>query len=339
MQQRLGTARLPGGGGVAYALTGAGPLLVLVPGWLSHLELGWAIPAERAFHESLSRGRTLVRYDRPGCGMSDPHPGPYTWELELEALRAVVAAVGVSRFDLMGTSLGAVLAVRWASRHPETVARLVLYGGWVDGSAIGDPAGREHVMGLIETQWGLGSDLLADIYAPDADTVTRQAFAQYQRESSSAQAAVSLLSLAYAVDLREVAPTVAAPTLVLHRDHDRAAPVEQGRALAAAIPSARFVELPGRSHLPSIGDTSAVVRQVRRFLGLRALRERSPVQLTARQSEVAALVSRGMTNREIAARLGITERSAESHVERIRLRLGFRSRAQIAAWYSARGVN
>ncbi len=73
---------------------------------------------------------------------------------------------------------------------------------------------------------------------------------------------------------------------------------------------------------------------IRRFLGLRRLR-RAPRTLTARQTEVAALVSDGCTNRDIATRLGIDERSAEGHVERIRLRLGFTSRAQIAAWYVA----
>ena len=78
------------------------------------------------------------------------------------------------------------------------------------------------------------------------------------------------------------------------------------------------------------------VRAVRRFLGLRALR-RGIRELTPRQREVAGLVSEGCTNREIATRLGIDERSAEGHVERILLRLGFRSRAQIAAWYAATG--
>ena len=57
--------------------------------------------------------------------------------------------------------------------------------------------------------------------------------------------------------------------------------------------------------------------------------------LTTRQEEVAALIADGRTNRGIAERLGIDERSAEGHVERIRLRLGFRSRAQVAAWYAA----
>jgi DNA-binding CsgD family transcriptional regulator len=93
--------------------------------------------------------------------------------------------------------------------------------------------------------------------------------------------------------------------------------------------------LPGRSHLPFIGDTSALVGAIRRFLGLPVHEPTRTPTLTPRQREVAALVAEGLTNREIGRRLGIDERSAEGHLERIRLRLGFRSRAQVAAWWVA----
>jgi len=335
--QRLGTAQLPDGRRVAYAATGSGQPLLLVPGWLSHVELGWEIPAERRFHQSLSSGRTLVRFDRPGCGLSDPYDGPRTLALELATVAAVVEALGLARFDLLGTSLGAPVAAQWAADHPETVDRLVLYGGWADGREIGDDDSRRHVLGLISTHWGLGSDLMTELYAPDADPPTRRAFTDYQRAASSPATAAALLGLALELDVRPALARVRAPTLVLHRREDRAAPLAQGRALAAAIPGAELVELEGRSHLPAIGDADAVVRRVRAFLGLPRLRGDASSGLTPRQLEVAALVAEGLTNRQIAARLHITERSAESHLERIRLRLGFRSRAQVAAWVAERG--
>ncbi|HVH94822.1 MAG TPA: LuxR C-terminal-related transcriptional regulator, partial [Nocardioidaceae bacterium] len=155
--------------------------------------------------------------------------------------------------------------------------------------------------------------------------------------ASSAETAVALLGLAYALDVRPTLVRVSAPTLVLHRRGDRAAPVAQGVALAAAIPDAELVELDGRSHLPAMGDAGTVIDQVRRFLGLPRLRRAVSTSLTPRQTEVAALVAEGLTNRELSERLSISERSAESHLERIRLRLGFRSRSQVAAWYVARG--
>jgi pimeloyl-ACP methyl ester carboxylesterase/DNA-binding CsgD family transcriptional regulator len=335
-EQRLGSADLDGKQ-VAYAVTGSGPFLLVVPGWLSHLELGWAIPAERMFYESLGQGRTLVRYDRPGCGLSDPYEGPRTMELELATIAAVTETIGMTRFDVFGFSLGTAVAAKWAADRPDTVSRLALYGGWPNGADIGDEDSQQHVLGLIATHWGLGSDLLANLFAPEADAGTRLAFAGYQRAASSAEAAAPLLQLAYELDVRPALPQIQAPTLVLHRREDQAAPVTLGKQLAEGIPAAEFVELEGRSHLPAIGDSGAVVAEVRRFLGLPPLRRSVPTGLTARQTEVAALVADGLTNRQLAERLSITERSAESHVERIRLRLGFRSRSQVAAWYVATG--
>ncbi|MFC6345147.1 alpha/beta fold hydrolase, partial [Nocardioides hankookensis] len=170
--QEPGTARLADGTRVAYATTGSGPCLLVVPGWLSHLELGWAVPADRLFYESLAQGRTLVRYDRPGCGLSDPYDGPRTLELELDTIATVLDAVGADHVDLFGFSMGAVVAAQWAADHPETVSRLVLYGGWATGTEIGDEESRHHVLGLLGASWGLGSDLLTNLFAPEADAGT-----------------------------------------------------------------------------------------------------------------------------------------------------------------------
>jgi pimeloyl-ACP methyl ester carboxylesterase/DNA-binding CsgD family transcriptional regulator len=337
VEQRIATTTLPDGTEIGYALVGTGPFLVYAPGWLTHLELSWAIPAERGFYEALARGRTLLRYDKPGCGLSGPRSGPHTMAVELATLDAVTRAAGAERFDLLGTSLGAAVAATWAAEHPATVERLVLYGGWVRGDEIAGPSVRQHVLGLVAQHWGLGSDVLADIFAPDADAAMRAAFVRYQRESATPEVARSMLALSYQVDVGDALARIVAPTLVVHRDRDRAAPLEQGRLLAAGIPGAQFDVLAGRSHLPFIGDADALVRSIRRFLGLKMLRRPAIPTPTIRQREVAALVADGLTNRQIALRLGITERSAESHVERIRDRMGFRSRSQIAAWYVANG--
>jgi pimeloyl-ACP methyl ester carboxylesterase/DNA-binding CsgD family transcriptional regulator len=332
MDQRIGEARLGDGTRIACARVGSGPPLVYVPGWLTHLELSWALPAERTFYEALAQGRTLLRYDKAGCGLSGPADRPPSLELEAETLDAVADLAGQDPVDLVGISLGAAVAARWAAEHPSRVRRLVLYGGWARGADVAAPAVQEHVLGLVGTQWGLGSDVLTDIFAPDADRTTRQVFARYQREAAPAERARDMLATCYDVDVAAVLPQVAVPTLVVHRDRDRAAPVRQGQALADGIPGARFRTLPGRSHLPFVGDADALTRAIRGFLGLPPSRRSATPSLTPRQREVAELVAEGLTNREIGDRLVITERSAESHVERIRLRLGLRSRAQVAAW-------
>jgi pimeloyl-ACP methyl ester carboxylesterase len=313
-----------------------GPPLLYVGGWLSHLELSWAFLVERSFLEALANGRTLVRYDRLGCGLSD-RPKEFRWTLGLErdTVSTVMSTVGSTKFDLMGSSLGVPIAIDWAARHPETVNRLILYGGWARGTDVATPQVREHVVGLIRSHWGLGSDVLTEIFAPEASAGMRAVFADYQRRASSAQMAAGLLLACYEVDVMDRLGDVSAPTLVLHREHDRAAPLAQSQLIASRIEGERLVELPGRSHLPYIGDVDALMNEIRIFLGLRSLRKTAVPTLTRRQNEVADLVSQGLTNRDIAQRLGIEERSAEGHVERIRSRLGVRSRAQIATWWVA----
>jgi pimeloyl-ACP methyl ester carboxylesterase/DNA-binding CsgD family transcriptional regulator len=339
MGQRIATTTSPAGTRIAYAVTGSGPPLVYVSGWLGHLELSWALPAERAYYEALADGRTLIRYDKPGCGLSGPAtlPDPYSMDHELDALRAVLAATGVRRFDLMGASVGAAVAATWAARQPETVSRLVLYGGWANGPDVAAPAIQQHVLGLVRQHWGLAADLLADLFAPDADAGTRAAFIRYQRDSASADTACAMLGMAYRVDVRGLLARITAPALVVHRSRDRAAPIDQGRLLAEGIAKARFEAVEGRSHLPYVGDVPPITGAVRRFLGLSGRHRGAAPTLTARQREVAALIADGCTNREIGERLGIAERSAEAHVERIRYRMDFRSRSQIAAWYVAAG--
>ena len=336
MEQRLGSARTSDGLEIAWASAGHGPPLLFVGGWLSHLELSWALPAERQFLEGLAQGRTLLRYDRTGCGMSDrsslstPSVGA-----ELDVVDRVLDAAGAPRADIVASSLGVPLMVEWAARHPERVDRLVLYGGWARGADIETPEVRDHVIAIVAGHWGLGADVLTDIFAPDASAGTRAALSAYQREASSPETAAALLRLCYEVDVTASLADVRAPTLVVHREQDRAAPLDQGRLIADGIAGARWEVLPGRSHLPYAGDTTSLVAAIRAFLGLPTLARSGTPTLTARQQEVAELVAEGLTNREIGERLGIEERSAEGHLERIRLRLGVRSRAQVAAWWVA----
>ena len=177
--------------------------------------------------------------------------------------------------------------------------------------------------------------MLADIFMPEADPRAKRALVHYQRESATPEVASAILRLAYDLDVVEYLGRVSAPTLVLHRAHDRAVPIEQGRVLADSIPQAEFNELPGRSHLAYAGDQDAVLREIARFLGLKLPRRSGPPALTNRQREVAALIAEGLTNRTIAERLFIEERSVEGHLDRIRDRLGLGSRAALAAWFVA----
>jgi pimeloyl-ACP methyl ester carboxylesterase/DNA-binding CsgD family transcriptional regulator len=331
----------PTGVRVAYATVGRGPALVVPAAWIGHLEVGWQDPALRAFYRPIAALRTVVTYDKPGCGLSDPWPAPQTLDTDLEVLGAVTDHLRLDRVDLLGLSMGAPASLAYAARHPERVGRLILYGGYADGHQVASAEVQAAMVELVRAHWGLGSDVLADVFLPDASAETRLRFAQLQRRSATAEVACELLVQCYELRVDDLLDRVAAPTLVLHRRDDRAIPYRLGRDLAARIPGARLVSLAGRSHFPHAGDAAAVVREILGFLGAprdglpAGQPERPPGGLTARQLQVAALVAGGLTNRQIAGRLGIEERSAEGHVERMRQRLGVRSRAQIAAWWAS----
>ncbi|WP_211188190.1 LuxR C-terminal-related transcriptional regulator [Gordonia asplenii] len=334
MQQHIRRAELSDGTSVAYAVSGTGPPLLLMPGWVSHVELDWALAPGRRFFEALSDGRTLLRYDRSGSGLSEPVPDVDIVEREFQIIAAVLDAAAYDVVDLLGMSLSAPLAVKWAAAQPKSVRRMVLYGGWLDGARLADAQVQAHVLGLVEQHWGFGSQILTEIFAPDADAAFRTAFATLQRDAAGPDFARAMLDAGYRISVATESAKVTAPTTVIHRDGDRAAPIAEGRRLAAAIPGARLVVLPGRAHIPYVGDVDTLIDHIRAGLGLPKTRAHTAPRLTARQLQVAALVAAGMTNREVAAELVISERSAESHVERIRTRLGLRSRAQLAAWYA-----
>lgn len=332
----------PTGTRIAYACTGQGKALLVPAAWISHLELLWQDPGYRAFFTPLSAVRTVVQYDRPGCGLSDPAPGTRGLDTDLAILEALADHLGLETVDLLGISLGAPASVAFAARSPHRVGRLVLYGGYADGSQIAAAEVRTAMLGLVRAHWGLGSELLSDVFLPDGNAATKALFARLQREAASPELAADLLAQCYDTDVTDLLARVVAPTLVVHRRGDRAMPYRAGRELAARIPDARLVSLPGNSHFPYVGDASAVVRAILEFLSDRPTMLSSepavpsPGELTARQLQVAALVAEGWTNRQIAQQLGIEERSAEGHVERIRLRLGVTSRAQVAAWWARR---
>src|SRR4029077_3778562 len=155
------------------------------------------------------------------------------------------------------------------------------------------------------------------------------AFSRLQRASASAEVAARLLEEYYATDIRALLPAIAAPTAVLHREADRGTPFELGREVAALIPGATLIPLPGSSHLFYHGDWQAVAEAVVDFLAERAGEQ---PQLTQRELQVAELVAEGLTNQAIASRLSIAPRTAETHVENIRRKLQVNSRAQIATW-------
>jgi pimeloyl-ACP methyl ester carboxylesterase/DNA-binding CsgD family transcriptional regulator len=314
---------------VAYSTTGTGPPLLFDSGWITHLHGQLELFSFGAFLEGLAERFTVIRYDKPGCGLSDREGIDLSFDGQVVAALAVAEAVGATRFRLFGASQGGQLAAAIAARHPDRVEALVVYGMCANGADLAPAEVRETVVALVRAHWGLGLKALAGAFVTEPTAEDLAGFTKFQRASASAAVAARLLEVYYETDVRTLLPVIRAPTAVLHRAADNGTRFALGREVAALIPAATLIPLPGSSHLYYHGDWQAVLEAVLGFL--REPANTGP-RLTDRELEVAELVAEGLTNSSIARRLSVAPRTAEAHVENIRRKLEVHSRAQIAAW-------
>jgi pimeloyl-ACP methyl ester carboxylesterase/DNA-binding CsgD family transcriptional regulator len=328
---------------VAYAVTGAGPPLVVGGWWSSHLAVDWQSPRFRQFVTRLAAGHTVVRYDRPGTGLSDPDgPAPANLDDEVAVLLGIVDGLGLGQIALLGASSGSVVAAAATAARPDAISGLVLYGGYARGTDIAPPEAREALLDVVRAHWGLGSRVLADVFVPGADSATRSEFARFQQSVATPEQAARQLAHVYALDCRErLGELGAVRTAVLHRRDDRAIPFALGQDLATRIPNAVFVELAGMDHFPWLGDSASVAEATLTHLSGRdprstMRRSGRGADLTKREVEVLRLVAAGRTDAEIAADLVLSPHTVHRHVSNIRTKLGVPSRAAAAAWMARR---
>jgi pimeloyl-ACP methyl ester carboxylesterase len=321
-------------GRVAYSTAGAGPPLLCDSGWITHLRGQLELFSFASFMARLAERFTVIRYDKPGCGLSDRDRIDLSFDGQVAAALAVADAARAGRFSLFGASQAGQIAAAIAAKCPERVDAMVVYGMCASGADLAPSEVRDSIVALTRAHWGLGSKVLTGIFVPDPSAEEVEAFTRLQRASASAAVASRLLEVYYDTDVRALLPTIRARTAVLHREADSATRFELGREVATLIPGAALIPLPGAGHLFYQGEWEPALEAVLGFLGEEA--DQRP-RLTRRELEVARLVADGLTNHAIATRLSVAPRTAEAHVENIRRKLEVRSRAQIAAWVTRHG--
>jgi pimeloyl-ACP methyl ester carboxylesterase len=260
---------------IAYQVIGDGPLdIVFVPGWVSHLEMNWEMPALAQFLNRLASFSRVIIFDKRGTGLSDAVQVAQLPSLEqrMDDVRAVMDEARVERATLIGMSEGGPMNLLYSATYPQRTHALVLMSTYARMAWAAD-----HVFGVtsdnfdalirrIAEQWGRGVMLgsMAPGFADDAGV--RQFWARYQRLAASPGAAVALMQMAREIDARHVLPVVKVPTLIIHRQGDRFIPVEHGRYTARQIRGAKYLELPGDDHLPWLGDANVVLDEIQHFL-------------------------------------------------------------------------
>ena len=261
---------------IAYQIVGNGPLdLVIVPGFVSHLEQAWEDPSYSRFLMQLASFSRLIMFDKRGTGLSDRIGGIPTLEERMDDVRAVMDSVDSQQAALFGISEGGPMSVLFAATYPERATALVLYGSIAKGSRAPDyPWGGgdledEGTKAWLEgwrTGWGGAYEI--ETWAPSMadDEVFRQWWAKYLRLSASPSAVLNIFKMNQAIDIRAILPSIQFPTIVLHRTRYWPIIIEQGQYLAKNIPGAKFLELSGEDHLWWVGDSESIVNEIQEFL-------------------------------------------------------------------------
>jgi len=254
---------------VAYQISGqSGPDLLVAPGFVSHLEQMWENPnAARLFH-ALGGFSRLIRFDKRGTGLSDRGVGIPHLDERIDDIRAVLDAAKSERAFLFGISEGGPMAMLFAATYPERVAGLILFGTYA--RAIGASVPQDDLAAAereVRENWGTGRSLSG--FAPSAasNPAAVANFAKFERLSASPSDVIHLLRMNSEIDVRAILPTIRVPTLVIHRRDDVRVRSQAGRELAATIPGARYVELPGSDHVPGGTDQDRIVEEIRQFMG------------------------------------------------------------------------
>lgn len=346
MKQQIRFCTTPDGVRIAYSVTGDGPPLVKAANYLTHLEHDWQSSVWRHWWRGLSETHQLIRYDARGSGLSDWDVASFTMDDWVRDLEAVVSALNLERFPLLGISQGAAVCVAFAVKHPERVSHLILYGGYARGRFHRnlDSQGQleaEALINLIRVGWGKENPAFRQLFStmlmPEADMEQMVSLNELAQISATPENASKMERAFYQIDVRHLAPKVTAPTLVLHPRQDASIPMEEGRLLAALIPDSRFVQLESRNHIlleqePAWGRFLA---EMRSFLGVGADAAEQPrplqpafPELTPRERDVLEMIAQGLDNTQIAERLVVSQKTVRNHISHIFQKLMVKNRPQ-----------
>ncbi|MGZ4354282.1 MAG: adenylate/guanylate cyclase domain-containing protein [Gaiellaceae bacterium] len=288
---------------VAYQVVGDGPVdIVLVGGFVTNLQVLWEDPSYRRFCERIGSFARLLPFDKRGTGLSDRVEAG-TLEERMDDVRAVMDAAGSERAALVGISEGGPMSMLFAATYPERTTALVLCGAEVKEETTEDwPWGtstreqHEERVRTVTEWWGKGAGVLRVLPSAGDDPRLVEWWGRLLVQSASPAAAAAFIDMAFEIDVRDVAPAIRVPTLILHSAGDLVCHVENARFLARTIPGARYVEFDGADHVPWGENADEILAEMRELLtGIREAPDPDRVLATVLFGDVVGSTERART--------------------------------------------
>ena len=348
--QDIRFCRSADGVGIAYAVHGSGPPLLVDSCWLSHLQFDWQSPVWRHYLDELGKIATVIRFDERGHGLSDRGVTDHSLEMRLADLEAVADHAGLDRFAMLAMAQGGPVSIAYAAKHPERLSRLIFYGSYA--GALGNATPEEVELdeafnALIKVGWERPTPEFRRVFTsmmiPDATEEQMRWLDELQRMATTAETAVLARTQRGQANASDLLPQLDLPTLVIHSRGDLMNSFEEARFLAANIRGAKLVALESKNHIVLEDEPAwqVFLDEVTAFLAEDQAGEPSstlpPVatMLSARELGVLTLAAEGCDNDTIAVRLSLSVRTVERHLQNIYAKLGLQGRSARTAAVAA----
>jgi pimeloyl-ACP methyl ester carboxylesterase/DNA-binding CsgD family transcriptional regulator len=342
--QDIRFARSADGVGIAYAVHGAGPPLLIDGCWLSHLQFDWQSPVWRHFLVELGRVATVIRYDERGHGLSDRGVTDHSLRARIADLEAVADDAGFGRFALLAMAQGGPVAIEYAARHPGRLTRLAFYGSYAGVLAAASPEELEldaAFEALIKVGWARPTAefrrVFTSLMIPGGTEEQMRWIDDLQRMAIDADTLILARSQRRVTDSSGRLAELDLPVLVLHSRGDQMIGFQHSRQLAANIRGARLVALESSNHIVLAEEPAwpVLLRELIAFLAPDRLPETTApagavddvtAVLSPRELDILRLAAEGRDNDAIAAELVLSVRTVERHLQNVYAKLGLQGR-------------
>jgi len=338
--QDIRFARSADGVGIAYAIHGSGPPLLLDACWLSHLQFDWQSPVWRHFLLELGKIATVIRYDERGHGLSDRGVLDHGLEARVGDLEAVADDAGLERFALLAMGQGGPVAIEYAARHPQRLTRLGFYGSFAGKQAPATPEQLElyeAFQALIKVGWARPTSefrrVFSSLLIPGGTEQQMRWLDDLQRMAVDAETAVRARAQLQVTDSTAKLPELHLPALVLHSRGDQMNDFSEARRLASHIKGARLVALESNNHIVLADEPAwpVLLRELTAFIApdrttVRADTDDVSSVLSPRELDILGLAARGHDNDAIAAELVLSIRTVERHLQNAYAKLNLQGR-------------